>query len=109
MTELTRLTQDLLFKILADPNKFRDYHFFLDGKDLSDANINEQYQIDLAKVLSLWRIMPFTISFVNIALISASSLIFGYLCYPSLVLTINKEATIQCENMLQPQSNPEYL
>jgi hypothetical protein len=51
--ELTKLTQDLLFKIQADPNKFRDYHFFIDGKDLSDANINEQYQIDLAKVLSL--------------------------------------------------------
>ena len=109
MTELTKLTQDLLFKIMADPNKFRDYHFFIDGKDLQNPNDNLQYQIDLSKVLSIWRVMPFTISFVNIALISASSLIFGYLCYPSLVLTINKEATIQCENMLQPQSNPEYL
>jgi hypothetical protein len=109
MTELTKLTQDLLFKIQADPNKFRDYHFFIDGKDISDANINEQYQIDLSKVLSIWRVMPFTISFVNIELISASSLIFDYLCYPALVLTINKEATIQYENMLQPQSTSEYL
>jgi hypothetical protein len=107
--ELTKLTQDLLFKIQADPNKFRDYHFFIDGKDISDANINEQYQIDLSKVLSIWRVMPFTISFVNIELISASSLIFDYLCYPALVLTINKEATIQYENMLQPQSTSEYL
>ena len=103
MTELTRLTQDLLFKILADPNKFRDYHFFLDGKDLSDANINEQYQIDLAKVLSLWRIMPFTISFINIALISPDSLIIEYLNYP--LLTINREAT----NNFHAQSNPGYL
>ena len=101
--ELTKLTQDLLFKIQADPNKFRDYHFFIDGKDLSDANINEQYQIDLAKVLSIWRVMPFTISFVNIALISPDSLIIEYLNYP--LLTINREAT----NNFHAQSTSEYL
>ena len=103
MTELTRLTQDLLFKILADPNKFRDYHFFLDGKDLQFPNDNLQFQIDLSKVLSIWRVMPFTISFVNIALISPDSLIIEYLNYP--LLTINREAT----NNFHAQSNPGYL
>ena len=103
MTELTRLSQDLLFKIQADPNKFRDYHFFIDGKDLQNPNDNLQYQIDLSKVLSIWRVMPFTISFVNIALISPDSLIIEYLNYP--LLTINREAT----NNFHAQSNPGYL
>jgi len=103
MTELTRLSQDLLFKIQADPNKFRDYHFFIDGKDLQFPNDNLQFQIDLSKVLSIWRVMPFTISFVNIALISPDSLIIEYLNYP--LLTINREAT----NNFHAQSNPGYL
>jgi hypothetical protein len=103
MTELTKLTQDLLFKIQADPNKFRDYHFFIDGKDLQFPNDNLQFQIDLSKVLSIWRVMPFTISFVNIALISPDSLIIEYLNYP--LLTINREAT----NNFHAQSNPGYL
>ena len=103
MTELTKLTQDLLFKIQADPNKFRDYHFFIDGKDLQNPNDNLQYQIDLSKVLSIWRVMPFTISFINITLISSDSLIIGYLNYP--LLTINREAT----NNFHAQSNPGYL
>jgi hypothetical protein len=101
--ELTKLTQDLLFKIQADPNKFRDYHFFIDGKDLQFPNDNLQFQIDLSKVLSIWRVMPFTISFVNIALISPDSLIIEYLNYP--LLTINREAT----NNFHAQSNPGYL
>jgi len=103
MNELTKLTQDLLFKIQADPNKFRDYHFFIDGKDLQFPNDNLQFQIDLSKVLSIWRVMPFTISFVNIALISPDSLIIEYLNYP--LLTINREAT----NNFHAQSNPGYL
>ena len=103
MTELTKLTQDLLFKIQADPNKFRDYHFFIDGKDLQFPNDNLQFQIDLSKVLSIWRVMPFTISFVNIALISPDSLITEYLNYP--LLTINREAT----NNFHAQSTSEYL
>ena len=103
MTELTRLSQDLLFKIQADPNKFRDYHFFIDGKDLQFPNDNLQFQIDLSKVLSIWRVMPFTISFVNIALISPDSLIIEYLNYP--LLTINREAT----NNFHAQPNPGYL
>ena len=101
--ELTKLTQDLLFKIQADPNKFRDYHFFIDGKDLQFPNDNLQFQIDLSKVLSIWRVMPFTISFVNIALISPDSLIIEYLNYP--LLTINREAT----NNFHAQPNPGYL
>jgi hypothetical protein len=103
MTELTKLTQDLLFKIQADPNKFRDYHFFIDGKDLQNPNDNLQYQIDLSKVLSIWRVMPFTISFINITLISSDSLIIEYLNYP--LLTINREAT----NNFHAQPNPGYL
>ena len=103
MNELTKLTQDLLFKIQADPNKFRDYHFFIDGKDLQFPNDNLQFQIDLSKVLSIWRVMPFTISFVNIALISPDSLIIEYLNYP--LLTINREAT----NNFHAQPNPGYL
>jgi hypothetical protein len=93
--ELTQLTEDFTFKIMADPNKYRDYHFFINGKDLQDANHNLQFQIDLSKILSIWRAMPFTISFINIALISPDSLIINYLNHP--LFTINKEATAQYE------------
>ena len=60
---MVKLTEENIADVQDNPNKYKGYHFVIDGNDLHDER--KSFNTKVGFILMYWRGLPFTVSITS--------------------------------------------